>query len=55
MTRPMATFGNYFIACHFPDENKSLSLISDKENKRKIKDVKEDDNPVLVFFKLKDF
>jgi hypothetical protein len=55
---PMAASGNWFISVHFPNENDSLlsnsSLISD-EDKNKIKSLKEEDNPILVFFQLKDF
>jgi hypothetical protein len=55
---PIAASGNYFISVHIPNKNDSFlsnsSIISD-EDKIKIKDLQEDDNPVLVFFQLKDF
>ncbi|MDR0726246.1 MAG: 6-bladed beta-propeller [Prevotellaceae bacterium] len=55
---PNTASGDYFISVHYPDPIDSLlvnsSIISD-DDKRKIKNIKEDDNPVLVFFKLKDF
>jgi hypothetical protein len=55
---PKATSGNYFISVHFPNPNDTLlsnSSIISNEDKRKIKDLKEDDNPVLVFYKLNNF
>lgn len=55
---PFATFGDYFISCHFPVESDSLlsgsSLLSDKD-KKIIEVAKEDDNPILILFKLKFF
>jgi hypothetical protein len=59
MSFPIATSGDFFIACHYPNKNdssvsKNSSVLSDGD-KEKLKKVTEDDNPVLVFFKLKDF
>jgi hypothetical protein len=50
--------GNYFISVHFPHPNDSLlsnSSIISEEDKLKVKNLTEDDNPVLVLFKLKNF
>jgi hypothetical protein len=55
---PIATSGNWFISCHFPNKNDSLlsnSSILSNDDKEKIKGLIDDDNPVLVFFQLKDF
>lgn len=53
---PKAAFGEYFISVHYPNQNDSLlfnsSVITDAD-KQKIKKRKEDDNPLLVFFRLK--
>ncbi|MDR1114998.1 MAG: 6-bladed beta-propeller [Tannerella sp.] len=58
MTFPVATSDNWFISFYFPDKNDSLlynSSIITEEDKEKLKGLSEDDNPVLVFFQLKDF
>jgi hypothetical protein len=58
MRLPVAVSGEYFLSLHFPNENESSlsnSSIVLEEDKKKIKNLKEDDNPVLVFFKLKNF
>jgi hypothetical protein len=55
---PIASFGKYFISYYFPDGNKDLltySSIITEEDKQKIKNLTEDDNPVLVFYTLKKF
>ena len=55
---PMATSGNFFISCHFPEKKDSLlsnSSIISAEDKMKIIGIQEDDNPTLVFFKIKNF
>lgn len=55
---PKATSGEYFISYHFPNNNDTLlsnSSIISNEDKLKILDLTEDDNPILVFFKLKSF
>jgi hypothetical protein len=55
---PISMSGNYFISSYLPTSNNSLlsnsSIVSD-EDKIKIHSLMEDDNPVLVFYKLKDF
>jgi hypothetical protein len=54
----VAMSGDYFIAAHYPSPNDSLLLnsrIITEEDKRKIKNLKEDDNQILVFFKLNNF
>ncbi|GHT87670.1 hypothetical protein FACS189474_1060 [Bacteroidia bacterium] len=55
---PIAASGKYLISTHYPSANNSLapvcSMLSDEDN-RKIKNLTEDDNPVLVFYELKDF
>lgn len=58
MSFPITSFGNYFISCHFPSQGNSLlsnSSILRNEDKQKIKNLTEEDNPVLVLFKLKPF
>ena len=55
---PTASSGNYFISCYYPSENDSIlsnSSILSNEDKLKIKNLIEDDNPVLAFFTLKKF
>jgi hypothetical protein len=55
---PIATSGDYFISTYYPHDQDSLifnSSIVSKEDKEKIKNLKEDDNQILVFFKLKNF
>lgn len=54
---PIATFGEYFISCYFPQNKYDFSnnINLTEENKRNIGNLKEDDNPVLVFFSLKKF
>lgn len=55
---PNTVSGNYFISSYLPSKNDTLlynsSIISDID-KDKIKEFKEEDNPVLVFFQLKNF
>jgi hypothetical protein len=55
---PISASGNYFISAYLPSKNdlflSESSVISD-EDKIKIKNLTEDDNPVLAFFTLKDF
>lgn len=53
---PKATFGEYFISIHLPNKDDhflSKSSIITDEDKRKMKKLKEDDNPILVFYRLK--
>jgi hypothetical protein len=55
---PVSVYDDYFINIHLPNENDSFlsnSSIISNEDKQKIKDLLEDDNPILVFFKLKNF
>jgi hypothetical protein len=54
---PIASFDNYFISYYLPDGNKELlaSSIISAEDKIKIQNMTEDDNPILVFYKLKNF
>lgn len=55
---PRATVGEYFVSIHQPN-GKGASLanssILSSEDKLKIKDLNEDDNPVLVLYRLKEF
>lgn len=56
---PKATYGDYFISIYFPtakdyDYLKDSQMIS-AEDKEKIKQIKDKDNPILVYFKLKAF
>lgn len=57
-TFPISTYKDYFIAVHNFEKRDSLllrsTIISD-EDKEKIKKLKEDDKPILVFFKMKNF
>lgn len=54
---PKAAYGNYFISLHYPSNDDNLlsnsSIISD-EDKQIILNMKEDDNPCLVFYQLKE-
>lgn len=55
---PMTAIDKYFISFYLPSSNDLFSLkssIISNENKLKIKGLTENDNPVLVFFELKDF
>jgi hypothetical protein len=58
MAFPISASDNYFISSYLPSTNDSIlstsSMIPD-EDKLKIKNLTEDDNPVLVFYTLKDF
>lgn len=55
---PNAVWGNYFISPYLPGKNDAQlynsSLLSDAD-KDKIRKFKEEDNPILVFFQLKNF
>lgn len=55
---PISAFKNALIASYLPSKNDSFiemsSIISDMD-KKKIKGLTEDDNPVLVFYELKNF
>ena len=60
MSSPVAVSGNCFISVHFPDKNDAFlsnanSAIVSFEDKQKILNLMEDDNPVLVCYTLKDF
>jgi hypothetical protein len=55
---PIATSGDYFISVYYPhdsDPRLMNSSIVSEEDKEKIKNLKEDDNQILAFFKLKNF
>lgn len=58
MSFPIATYKNDFIALHYPNK-KDISLLNSTllsaEAKKDLSKLTEDDNPVLVLFKLKDF
>jgi len=56
---PLSSYGQYLISSVLPDGNMhelllKCTIISDIE-KNKLKGIKDDDNPILVFFRLKDF
>ena len=54
----MAALGNYFISIHIPNKNDSLlsnSSVISAEDKIKIQSLIEGDNPVLIFYELKEF
>lgn len=56
LAMPFAASGDYFIASCNPNIRRlSHSSMISAEDKRKIQGLKEDDNPVLIFYKLKDF
>ena len=51
-------FINYFISLHYPSSSDSLlfnSMFLSEKDKKIIANMKEDDNPLLIFFELKDF
>lgn len=55
---PISSFKNYFIALHYPSPSDSLlsnSRFLSEEDKKIIANTQADDNPLLVFFELKDF
>ena len=55
---PSTSSGDYLVSYYLPHKNDSQlsnSSIISKEDKLKIKDMRDDDNPVLAFFKLKNF
>ncbi|MBP1617091.1 MAG: hypothetical protein H6Q14_918 [Bacteroidetes bacterium] len=54
---PISTYKQYFISTYLPDSKLDLSSNSNlsQEDKIKIKNLTEDDNPVLVFYELKPF
>ena len=57
MAFPKSTFGSHFISVHYPNPNDSLLLNSSiitYQDKQKLKGRKEDDNPMLVFYQLKE-
>lgn len=55
---PRAAFGEYLVSLHYPNRNDSLlmnsSLLTETE-KQRIGEMKEDDNPMLVYFRLREF
>lgn len=55
---PHAVYGDYFISSYLPSKSDTLlynsSIISDNDKER-IRNCNEEDNPVLVFFQLKGF
>jgi hypothetical protein len=55
---PESSSGNYFIKYYYPSINDTIlsySSIISEEDKAKIKNLTEDDNPVLVFYELNNF
>lgn len=55
---PKSVFKNAFISVYYPNENMRLlgnSSVLSFRDKQAIKSLKEDDNPVLIVFQLKDF
>lgn len=55
---PISSFRNYFISLHYPSSSDSLlfnSMFLSEKDKKIIANMKEDDNPLLIFFELKDF
>ncbi|GAB6013571.1 6-bladed beta-propeller [Viscerimonas tarda] len=55
---PKTASGDYFVSVHLTNKNDTLlsnSSVISEEDKLKINNLTEDDNPILVFFKLKDF
>jgi len=55
---PKAAFGNYLVSWYLPNKNDSFlsnSSIISGGDKLKVKGLTVDDNPVLVFYKLKNF
>ncbi|MFV0266803.1 MAG: 6-bladed beta-propeller [Draconibacterium sp.] len=58
MAFPSWTSGNYFISAYYPNGQEPFianSTIICDEDKLKLKDLTENDNPVLVLFKLRNF
>jgi len=58
MAYPKAASGDYLISCYLPSKKDSFiikSSIISFEDKERLKGLTEDDNPVLVFYKLQDF
>lgn len=55
---PISSYGKYFISLHFPkiyDSQSRLSNILSEEDKKDMLNLKEGDNPALIFYELKDF
>ena len=55
---PISSFRNYFISLHYPSSSDSLlfnSMFLSEKDKKIIANMKKDDNPLLIFFELKDF
>lgn len=55
---PRWTSGEYFISAYLPGKNDLFathSTIISKHDKKRVQNLTENDNPVLVFFKLKEF
>lgn len=55
---PIGAFKDYFISIHEPnklDTQLYNSAIISKEDKEKLKKLKDQDNPMLIFFKMKNF
>ena len=55
---PTASYRNYFISRHYHSSSDSLlfnSMFLSEKDKKIIANMKEDDNPLLIFFELKDF
>lgn len=54
---PITSFSDYFVSCYLPQNKWDISDNPNfsNEDRQKISNLKEDDNPVLVFFSLKKF
>ncbi|WP_279105048.1 6-bladed beta-propeller [Bacteroides acidifaciens] len=55
---PKTAYGDWFISVHYPNANDHLLLKSSiltKEDKQTILNLKEDDNPILVFYQLDNY
>jgi hypothetical protein len=55
---PTTTFGSYFISLYYPGDNAlfaTKSSIISEDDKKRVEDLTDNDNPVMVFFKLKEF
>ena len=58
LNEPISSFNKYFVSCFFPADN-YMDLLTSKvlsdDIVKKLKSLSEDDNPVLVFYELKEF
>jgi hypothetical protein len=58
LNEPVSTYGKYFVSYYLPDGENTRFLTSKifpRDVVEKLKSLSEDDNPVLVFYELKDF